>query len=71
MCTMFLISGTQPRRREQMKNQWKVTIEVHGGRYSAFVFGIDREAAQEAAIEAMEEQGIVHGNVISIRRVEA
>lgn len=49
---------------------WKVTIEVQGDRYAAFVFGSTRDMAQEIAIENMEEQGIVHGHVISIALVE-
>lgn len=52
-------------------NRWEVTIEVHGKRFYAFVFGSTHAVAQEIAIENMEAQGIVHGNVISIRRVEA
>lgn len=49
---------------------YQVTFSTSLGKMSVDVAAVDREDAQEAAIDLMEKVGVCHGEIVSIRRAE-
>ncbi len=49
-------------------NAYQVTFKTSRGQMTVDISATDRDGAQESAIDLMEEMGVQHGEIVSIRR---